>query len=152
MPMSELKQQLYALCTKHIADRETAIKRTIAEARDAANNETKSSAGDKYETGREVMQQEIDLNLMRLNELTKLNQTLDRIKTDQAFITAQPGAVVQTDNGNYYISISAGQLVVNNTTYYAISSASPIGAKLAGVRANDTITLNGKNIIIESVD
>jgi transcription elongation GreA/GreB family factor len=149
--MAELKQQLYTLCNEYIANREAAIKNTIAEAREAANNETKSSAGDKYETGRETMQQEIDLNLTRLNELKKLKQTLDRILPTQKNATAQPGAIVCTSNGNYYISISAGQLKVNGATYYAISAASPIGTQLAGLKGGDTFILNGKKIIVESV-
>ena len=149
--MAELKQQLYTLCGEYITNRETVIKKLIAEAREAANNETKSSAGDKYETGREVMQQEIDLNLTRLNELNKLKQTLDRIAPNQKNTAAQPGAVVCTDNGNYYIAISAEQLKVNGATYYAISAASPIGTKLAGLKAGDSFTLNGKKVLIESI-
>ena len=151
LTMDELKQQLYTLCSQYIANREVLIKTAIAEARDAANNETKSSAGDKYETGREVMQQEIDLNLTRLNELNKLKQTLDRIAPNQKNTAAQPGAVVCTDKGNYYIAISAGQLKVNGATYYAISAASPVGVKLAGLKAGDSFTINGKNIIIQSI-
>jgi transcription elongation GreA/GreB family factor len=149
--MTELKQQLYALCAEYITSREAAIKNTIAEAREAANNETKSSAGDKYETGREVMQQEIDLNLTRLNELQKLKLTLDRIVPTQKYTTAQPGALITTSNGNYYIAISAGQLQVNGTTYFAISAASPIGIQLSGRIAGDEFTVNSKKIVIESV-
>lgn len=149
--MTELKQQLYSLCTEYITNRETAIKNTIAEAREAANNETKSSAGDKYETGREVMQQEIDLNLTRLNELKKLRSTLDRIIPETKCATIQPGAAVSTNNGNYYIAISAGQLIVNGITYYAISAAAPIGMQMAGLKAGDTFILNGKKVEIESV-
>ena len=149
--MTELKRQLYSLCAEYITNRETAIKNTIAEAREAANNETKSSAGDKYETGREVMQQEIDLNLTRLNELKKLRSTLERIVPDRKCVTAQPGAVVNTNNGNYYIAISAGQLKVNGTTYYAISAAAPIGMQMAGLKEGDTYLLNGKKVVIEQV-
>jgi transcription elongation GreA/GreB family factor len=148
--MADLKQQLYNLCGEYITDREAEIKKIIAEAREAANNETKSSAGDKYETGREVMQQDIDLNMTRLNELNKLKQTLDRIPM-QSNTTAQPGAVVCTSLINYYIAISAGQLKVDGVVYFAISAASPIGMKLAGLGAGDTCMLNDKKIKIKSV-
>ena len=49
--MSKLKEQLYLLCVEYIKKRETEIKKTIAEVSEAANNDTKSSAGDKFETG-----------------------------------------------------------------------------------------------------
>ncbi len=101
--------------------------------------------------GARFMQQEIDLNLARLGELNKLKQTLERIIPAQNSATVQPGSVVCTNNGNYYISISAGILQTDNTTYYAISAASPIGAKLAGLKAGDEFTFNGKKFVIESV-
>jgi transcription elongation GreA/GreB family factor len=149
--MPETKEKLYRLCEEYIQKRETEIKKIISDARDAANNETKSSAGDKYETGREVMQQEIDLNLTRLNEINKLKLTMERIAPDCKCETAQPGALVRTSNGNYYIAISAGQLKIDGTTYYAISAASPIGAEMIGKRSGDSFTLNRKQITIKSI-
>jgi transcription elongation GreA/GreB family factor len=59
--------------------------------------------------------------------------------------------VVYTNNGNFYISISAGQLKVDDTNFYAISVASPIGSKLAGKKAEDSFELNGKKFVIENV-
>lgn len=149
--MSTLKEQLYICCIEYVKKRETEMRKAIAEAQEAANEETKSSAGDKFETGREVLQQEIDLNLIRLNELDKMRQTLEKILPGQKSYSAGPGSVVKTNNGNYYISISAGQLKVDGVTYYAISAASPIGAKLAGGKTGDQFEMNGKKFIIEGV-
>ncbi len=149
--MSKLKQQLYILCGDYIANREREIKQVIAEAREAANNETKSSAGDKYETGRETMQQEIDLNITRLNELAKLKQTMERIIPDQISNTVIPGSVVRTNTASYYIAIGAGKLKIAEAVYYAISMESPIGEKLAGQKAGHTFDFNGKKMVVESV-
>ncbi len=149
--MSKLKQQLYILCGDYIKVREAEIKKILEEAREAANNETKSSAGDKYETGRETMQQEIDLNITRLNELSKLKQSLERIIPDQTGTTVVPGSVVRTSNGHYYISIGAGKLKIDDITYYAISVESPIGEKLAGQKTGHAFDFNGKKVMIESV-
>jgi transcription elongation GreA/GreB family factor len=150
--MTALKERLYLLCGDYIRNRETEIKKIIAEIRAAASNETKSSAGDKYETAREVMQQEIDLNMARLNELNKLKAALEHITPTQQGTVALPGSVVYTNNGNYYLAISAGQLKVDNVIFYAISAASPIGSKLVGKKAGDSFELNGKMFVIEKVD
>jgi len=149
--MSKLKEQLYILCCDYLKNREAEIRKTIAEAQEAANDDTKSSAGDKFETGREIMQQEIDLNLVRLNELNKLKTALEHIIPAQKGAVAMPGSVVYTNNGNFYISVSAGQLKVDGTPYYAISAASPIGSQLAGQQAGHEFTLNGKKFVIERV-
>ncbi len=149
--MSRLKEQLYLLCTAYIKSKEAEIRKSIAEAQEAANDDTKSSAGDKFETGRELMQQEIDLNLSRLSELNNLKTILDRIIPAQKGSTVSPGSLVYTTNGNFYIAIGAGQLTVGNDKYYAISAASPIGAKMAGQKAGYEFLLNGKKFKIESV-
>lgn len=149
--MSDIKAQLYLLCGEYLRAREAEIKKAIAEAQEAANNETKSSAGDKFETGREVMQQDIDLNITRLNELNKLKTTLELIAPAQKSTKVIPGSVVFTSNGNFYIAISAGQLKIGDKMFYAVSSASPIGSKLAGQKAGYSFTLNNKQYLIESV-
>ena len=138
-------------CIEYLRIKEAEIKAAINEAQEAANSDTKSSAGDKFETGRESMQQEIDLNLTRLGELNKQKQALESIIPSQKGSTAMPGSVVRTNNGNYYIAISAKQLKAEGLSWYAISISSPIGEKLAGKKAGDGFEMNGKKYIIESV-
>lgn len=149
--MSKLKEQLYIQCVEYLRSKESEIKTAISEAQEASNNETKSSAGDKFETGRESMQQEIELNVSRLNELNKQKLALENIIPGQKGPEVMPGSVVRTNTGNYYIAISARQLKVDGVTYFAISIASPVGEKLAGKKAGDSFELNGKHIVIESV-
>jgi transcription elongation GreA/GreB family factor len=149
--MALLKEELYRFCIDFVNNRESEIKRVIAEAQEAANNETKSSAGDKYETGREVIQQEINLNLARLNELGKLRATLEHITPTQTGSTALPGSVVYTNNGNFYIAIGAGKITIAGTSFFAISAASPIGSKLLGKEEGYSLDLNGKKFVIEKI-
>lgn len=150
--MSGLKEQLHNLCTAYIAQREQQIVQAIADARDAAANDTKSSAGDKYETGREMMQQEIDLNLARLAEVQKQKTALAHIAANEAKDLVVPGAVVTTNNGTFYIAIGAGPLKLDGNTYYAISPASPVGSAMAGQTAGYSFQLNGKRFVIERVE
>ena len=94
------------------------------------------------------MQQEIDLNMTRLNELKQLKLTLDRIIPEQKSFTVQPGSIACTNNGNYYIAISAGNLKVDGISYYAISSGSPIGEKLSGQKAGYAFDFNNKKLVL----
>jgi len=147
----ELKEELYRLCVDFISKREAEIKKLVAEAQDAANNETKSSAGDKYETGREVMQQEINLNLGRLNELGKLRSALEHISPAQTGTVVLPGSIVYTNNGNFYLSIGAGKITVAGTPFFCISAASPIGSKLLGKGVGYSFEFNGNKFVIEKI-
>jgi len=128
-----------------------AAKQALNDTQAAANDETKSSAGDKYETSREMIQQETDRNMAQLNEANKLKVALSAIGTGGSSETVEPGSLVITDNGSFYLAISAGLLTVNNNKYYAVSPASPIGLKLKGLKSGNKFTLNEKCYLIEQV-
>lgn len=149
--MNELKKELHKLCGDYVQERINAAMQAIRATQQAANEETKSSAGDKYETGRAMMQQDADRTQAQLNEANRLMVTLNRIPASHEFKTAETGSVVVTNNGKFYIAISAGTLIVNGEPYFAVSPSSPIGIKLNGQVTGGEFTLNGKTYHIETV-
>lgn len=146
---NEIKIELFNQCQNYIRDRISAAEHAIAAAREASLDDTKSSAGDKYETGRAMMQQEIDRNSLQLHEAKKLQQMLQQIKPEALFRVIQAGSLVHTNHGKFFIAISAGALHVGEQTFYAVSPASPIGLQLMGKRVDDTFTFGGKSFIIQ---
>jgi len=149
--MSDLKKQLHQLCANLIQQRLDAARQAIEAAQQAAKDDTKSSAGDKYETGREMMQQETNRNMAQLTEANKLLVALNHISTNGQHTTAEAGSVVVTDNGKFFLSVSAGTVVLDSDTYFAVSPGSPIGLKMKGCAAGDTFSLNGKHYKISEV-
>lgn len=151
MNIDHLKHQLYNACMQYVKSRINAAQEAIDAAQQSANEETKSSAGDKYETGRAMAQLETGRNKIQLNEANKLRVALEGIPLTQAKTTIDAGSLVITNNGRFYLSISAGALTVNNETYFAVSVASPVGMQLKGKKAGDAFILNGRNYVIEVV-
>jgi transcription elongation GreA/GreB family factor len=149
--MNDLKKELHNLCTGYVQKRMDTAVQAINAAQQAANEETKSSAGDKYETGRAMMQQETDRNRTQLNEANKLMVALNHINISAHSKIAGPGSLVITNNGKFYIAVSAGTLVLNGEAYFAISPASPIGSILIGKNAGDEFSLNGKQYRVENI-
>jgi len=150
--MSSIKEELYNYCLHHIEEQAAAIQQKINDARDAASEDTKSSAGDKYETGREMIQQEIDLNMTRLNEVKKLREIMDHIDPLLKNDIAVPGSIVKTNHGNYYIATSIGKTILDGKIYYIISVASPIGSLLKGCKKGDSFSFNAKEYVIKAVE
>lgn len=149
--MNTIKQHLYEACQFYIDQRVKTIENAIASAKEAATDDTKSSAGDKYETTREMMQQEIDRNTAQLNEALKLKQALAQIDPQSASTIAQNGSLIITNNGNFYISISAGAIDIDGVIYFAISPVSPIGSKLLKLKKDDSFTFNSKEYLITEI-
>ncbi|ASU33582.1 3-oxoacyl-ACP synthase [Mucilaginibacter xinganensis] len=149
--MINLKQELYNECLNYVQQRMDAAQLAINDAQKASTDDTKSSAGDKYETGREMAKQETDRNMMQLNEANKLKVALNKINPGGVTNKAETGSVVFTNNGNFYIAVSAGVLSVNGENYFAVSPGSPIGLKLSGQVAGYEFKLNDKLYHIKQV-
>ena len=149
--MVDLKAKLYILCQTYVEQRIASAKQAIHSAQASANEETKSSAGDKYETGRAMAQLEIEKNSAQLAEAMKLKQVLEKIDPGQKMVTAQSGSIVITNQGNFFICIAAGQLTCHNEIYSVVSSASPLAQKLMGLQSGNRFVFNNKEFLIRQV-
>jgi len=67
----ELKKQLYNQCSDFIEHRLLIIKSTINDIQESLDSETKSSAGDKHETGRAMLQIDLEKACNQLSEIQK---------------------------------------------------------------------------------
>jgi len=147
----EIKQNLFNLCLESIDSRFQTIQNTISEIQESLTSETKSSAGDKHETGRAMLQLEREKAGNQLAEINKTKVALSKIDISNTSQTVGLGSVIYTNQANYYIAISAGELTYNNQKFYAISPNTPIGLLLIGKTVNDAITFRAQNFKIESV-
>jgi hypothetical protein len=121
----------------------------IAETR-ASSNDTKSSMGDKYETGREMLQQEINNLQIQLNEILKQQDFLKTIlpKTSEK---AEKGAIVETEKGLFFISISLGEIVFDHKKIIAISPESPLAKAMQGKMKSEIVSINNINQTIKNI-
>lgn len=149
--MNKIKEELFNQCMQYVVDCINTAELAIQDARESANDDTKSSAGDKFETGREMMQQEIDRNRKQLEEAKKMKIALEQIENYQASQIVHSGSLVITNIGKFYISISRGQIQVDGDNYFAISGISPIGLKLMRQKVGYTFDFNGKTFKIEAI-
>ncbi|WP_443943722.1 3-oxoacyl-ACP synthase [Pedobacter sp. AW1-32] len=146
-----LKSTLYQLCLEFIEKRIENIEYSLVQARQASNDDTKSSAGDKYETTREMMQQEIDRNSKLLYEAGQQKIALQQIENVDAADVSKNGSLLFTSEGNFYISISAGELINQETKFFAVSQAAPIGRVLIGKKKGESVNFNGKDYLIKEI-
>jgi transcription elongation GreA/GreB family factor len=153
MPIGiELKKTLIKYCHNYVDDRVRTCEEAIKQAQRSANEETKSSSGDKYETGRAMAQLEIEKQLAQLHEAKSLRQQLNQIAINQASDFIQVGSLVITNRGNYFISVAAGKVSINQEDFYTVSVASPIGKLLIGLRRQSTFQFNkGKVEVIDFI-
>ncbi len=149
--MITFKKLVFNFCEQHITEKISYFQQAISNAQESANEEGKSSAGDKYETGRAMMQLEIEKNTTHLAEAFKLKETLYKVEHTRPKDCIDLGSLIKTNLGYYYIAISIGAEVIEQQKVFIISAGSPIGKALLGKKENDSIQFNNLTIFIEAI-
>lgn len=134
------KSKILEAVKSRIAEKIQKLEKLIEETR-ASNNDTKSSMGDKYETGREMLQQEINNLQRQLNESLNQQSIVQKISSDPSS-KVQNGALVKTDKGLFYISASAGEIMVDEQKIMTVSAESPLAKAMYGLTENQSFSVN----------
>lgn len=125
------------------------LENLIAETR-ASNDETKSSMGDKYETTREMVQQEINNLQIQLNENVRAKNSLKFINITPHQIIGS-GSLVETERGLFFIAVSLGEISVEKKKIFIISPESPLAKVLIGKKNGEEISLNNCKQTIQNL-
>jgi transcription elongation GreA/GreB family factor len=145
------KAEIHAVILQHLEERMEQGRKDYLLAKESRDSDTKSSAGDKFETGREMMQREMDKISASLDMLKGQLAQMKRISLNENKTRIGVGSFITTDTENYYVSVGLGKLLYGETTFYAISADSPLGELLMGKKVNDTIELRGRKINLKSI-
>lgn len=138
------KKNVLEACYGLLDKRSEYLKREIAEVRAAANEETKSSAGDKYETSREMMGAQAERLSKQLAETNKMRELLYQAEQPNQSAEIGLGSMVRTNTATFFLAAPLGKVRVNQIDVLVISTASPIGKLLLGKVINHQVTFNGK--------
>jgi len=146
------KQQLYDQCCALMKEKRDKIEQSISLLQASLSSESKSTAGDKHETGRAMIQLEREKLGNQLKQLEQQEVILGKIQVKKESDLVVLGSYVKTNNMDYYLGISLGSIKLNGKEVFAISPQSPIGALLLGKKLNEKITFNSVTSIITAID
>ena len=147
----DVKTELFRHCQNQVDARYSKIKQTIAAIEESLLQESKSSSGDKHETGRAMLQIDRENAGRQLLEIEKIVQILSKIDVLATSDYARLGSLVYTDRFIYFISLSIGTVSIENTDYLCVALNSPVGLLISGKMKDETFNLNGIEYQITSV-
>ena len=113
-------------------------------AKNSANEEGKSSAGDKYETARAMGQLDREMNGRMYEQAQQERSLLDKIDTEIVFSKVAFGALVETSMGEFFVGVGVGIVNFEGKNIMAISPQSPIGQVIIGKTAGESFDFRGK--------
>lgn len=147
----EIKKELHKKCLDLAQAKIDLCNDVLLKINEAKTGETKSSAGDKYETSREMLQGEEDKTTATLSNAIILKNSLDQINPQHTSSKVEIGALVICSHSNFYIAVGLGKIELKNNNYWSISLASPLAKKMFGKQKGETFNFNGTEHTIKDI-
>ena len=146
-----MKKRVVDFITLLIKDKTQLLKFELDSINKEKNNLKKSSAGDKFETSRALMQTEYDKIDNQLLILKNQLRAIKSISLSDNKKKVGVGSFIKTNKSFYFISIGLGKQIIDNNDIYVISLSSPIGKLLNNKKKGDKIVFNNKEELIENI-
>lgn len=145
------KEKVYESYLEIIENKIQLFQNTLKELRESGSNETKSTAGDKYETALAMLHIEQENVSRQMNEILKQKSLFSQIDPTVSASKICTGSLIKTSKGYFFMSIALGKTTVDGITVIALSPHSPLGQKLMELKVNDIAEINGTRYIIENI-
>ena len=145
-----MKQQLRDKCIALLQEKVTNAQQDIQKLQTSLQEETKSSVGDKYETGRAMIHIQMHKLKSYLMDQENMLHVIDKIDMTPATFVKN-GSLVKTTMGWLWLSVSLGKVKVENEDIILLSNISPLGKMLLGKSKGDEFVLNNKKISIHEI-
>lgn len=145
------KSTVFNALQLEVNSRVNALEKALDDSRAEMVSESKSTAGDKHETGRAMAQLEQEKLGRQVLSARELKQTIAQIKADETHTEIQFGSLVKASIGLFFFSVGIGKLSVESESIFCLTMTSPLGNILKGKKAGESVEFNGKVILVESV-
>lgn len=149
--MSTLKTTIYNHCIQNVQQMVLTAQQSIKRAEESIRSETKSSVGDKFETGRAMAHAEMHKAQRSLAEAKLLLTNLHTLDVETIHERVQRGSLVETNAGFYFLSIGLGKLILEDETYYVLSVQSPLGKLFLNKTVGDEFTFRSLRVQIIAI-
>jgi transcription elongation GreA/GreB family factor len=140
--MKDVRKELHALCAHELKSKINSVNEAIALQKESSSGDTKSSAGDKFETGTAMTHLELEKLGNQLNNLETSLRKLNAFERITPSSTVKAGSLIKTERNFFWISIGIGEVTLENIKYYVISPISPVAQHLLGKKAGYAFVFN----------
>ncbi len=128
------------------------LERDLRGISESKEGDSKSSAGDKFETSREMLAQEERQLMQQLTELRNKEIMLLRLKqSNVSSETIQAGSLVKLGENWIFIGIPEGALSTPTSKVMCISADAPLFTLLKGKRVGETVPQPQNSLRVEQV-
>jgi hypothetical protein len=146
-----LKTELKNLALRILHDRIDHALAAMNAAQTAANEEDKSTVGDKHETSRAMAMIDRDIHARQLEAAQKELSFIQNIDVRLLHQKIETGSFAETNSGKYFFLSGLGPVEFKGEKIYFVSIASPVGKIMSNRVAGDECEFNRNKIMIKNI-
>ena len=140
-----------AVVSQMLNDKEEAL-RNLYGLKDALNAESRSTAGDKHETGRAMIHREIQQVESTLKRVEEAIESMLRIKqSKQKPNRVAAGVLVETDGPWVLVGVAFGRLELTTCEIVCVSPEAPLAQAWHGCVVGDEVNIGSKTWTIKAL-
>jgi hypothetical protein len=138
------KEEIKKVCLFVLKERINHASMAMQLAQETANNQEKSSVGDKYETARAMSQIDRDMNAGQLEKAQLEYAFLENIHTTQIHQCIALGCLFELDDILFFVATGLGSITVLQKSIMIISHQSPLFEQVKMKKVGDMVTFKNE--------
>ena len=145
------KLKLREYCIGVLESRLPTAEQLMARAQQSANEEGKSSAGDKYETSRAMGHLEKEMYQQQASNMRTDLSAAKSIDVNKHCFEVVRGSLIQAGSLYIFVCAGIGKRKIDNLSIFFISESAPLYKSLHQKKPGDRFILNQANVIIDNI-
>ena len=146
-----IKKDLLSFISALIEKRINKSEEIINSIEESIHSETKSTAGDKHDTSRELLHQERNKAAQNLKNQLMKRKTLIQLNNFPSLVNVGFGSLLNTNQGWVFIGLSIGNIQFNEEQVLCVSPISPFAKAFEGASQGDCVEFNNTSFVIETI-
>lgn len=148
--MKQFKEQILQKCKELVDEKLNKLFYALEELNESAEAESKSTAGDKHETGRAMIQLEQEKIGKQIQEWEIQKQILEKIDLCKDSNHISLGTLIETDKGLFFLGVNIGKIKIKGQEVMVISTQSPLGKLLMNYQLNEKVNYMNSSYSIKA--
>lgn len=145
------KTKVVEACIALLQDKLKHLQQEQLDVRAGASDQGKSTAGDKHETAMAMAQLEQEQNQQLQDQVLKQLSIMQQARWLEPSKQGGSGALLETNQGFFFIAIALGKIEVQDTIVNTLSMASPLGRQFDQCKIGQHITMGNLNLHIVNI-
>ena len=150
MDKLDLKRKLFEACVSTQKEIVKTAREAMLEAQENANSE-EGSPEEMTESYREQMHQMRDMYAVKWRSSQNDLDLLEAVPAYDLKPVVEPGAVVQTNTGNFFIAVGMNKVTLDSEAFFPISTSAPIFQAMVGMKKGDSFQFRDRKYEIKDV-